>query len=229
MKSAIAIAAIAVVMLAAVTEAKLFNCADEFCAYNGTTNLWSCSYNGCPTQPDWVQNVTNLTAVVNLTVANCSVDMLYDYLNDYTAEIDARFNWSNLYNQCDSSLTTCRDTIAEQSGLLLGMVNSTLLEGCNDDLRQANTAREDADTGSWYKGLFGFIGGAVVVWFFMRRGEVVKSNVQPPSGETHFNPHKIDNDAELARQKTRVGELEAKLGQMSAQPRAKRQQAVQAK
>lgn len=202
-----------VALNSSVADATLFSCDNEFCTFNGTTNKWYCHYEGCPNQPEWVQNITQInTSVVNVT--NCSIEDLYEYWDYYIARIDKRFNYTEEISERDASLNTCMnelDFCNSKQAVQENCINQVVFDNIKEQLDQKTKELDDEQGGSWYKFLGGLVIGVGAMYFLNQRSQPKKSDVEPTQGEHAFRPSAIDHDSKIAQQQQQIDELQKQL------------------
>lgn len=201
------------VLIPAASNATLFSCDNEFCTFNGSTNKWSCHYEGCPNQPEWVQNVTQINQTT-VNVTNCSIGELYEYWDSYVERIDRRFNFSEKLTEqeeasksCSRELDFCNQKIVQQKSC----IDENQYNNLDDQLTQKKEELENEQGSKLYVFLGGLIVGVGAMYFMNARSQPKKSDVEPTQGEHGFRPAVIDQDSKIAQQQARIDELEAKL------------------
>jgi len=220
------------VLLLIPSQAKLFGCATETCLYNGTTEKWNCEYLGCPKQPEWVQNITQINTT-HITVVNCSeqdiLDQFYLSFDAYTERIDRRFNWTQTVQEQQEALDACKRDLGycvrDSAQTSQFYVNRTELDSCKLMLGNANQELADAQRQLGMRLFMGAAIGAGLVWFFMvRKDEVRTSEVTPTPGDLAFNPKEIDRDVDMARLKAETRMLKERLNELlPKRPESKKQ------
>lgn len=201
----------------AVHAETLFDCAQEWCNYNGTIDKWECHYVGCPEKPDWI-NDTMLIKTTMVTVSNCTTQDILDdmyQLDDQRFErFDRRINTTLKVAETEESRLTCMSELnfCNQRIELLKQfyVNRSDFDRCNLLLSEANRKAESGDTtqlGSQNLILIGVAAVAAYFMFFKKKEELEPPEITPTPGDFGFNSSALESDVMLRKLRAENAEL----------------------
>lgn len=197
---------IAVLMLVPLVQAELmFDCEQEYCNYNGTTDKWNCYYEFCPEKPDWIKNVTNLTTQI-INVTDCQYEDFAEIFNKYSKRIDGQINDTLKLELTYQELYECETRTSKLSAGLdvcLGTsVNRTLYEQVRIELSNLKQTKIKDDKNAQMLTIFMTIVGAAIGVAVMRTRQKTKPDEDEPDlgeGEESFNVNGVNFDKKMRK------------------------------